>query len=413
MSERNQEGELRLSLFQHLAELRGRLLKTAIAIVILAGISLSFAKDLFHILMVPILEALPEGQRALVQTSAIEEINTFIKVGLYAGIFLSAPVILYQIWGFIAPGLYAHERRMAVPFVAAGTSCFVAGAVFCYFVVLPPAFEFLLKPEDLRGRAAELQLAIGAVEDAGHLIRAGDLGSATRLLDDADRHLAAIPSTGQDGRQALLERIDRLAPALDAADRAVARSGKGSAELSAAILSRNEARSLAVRGDTRQAARILGTAERELRAAYSLGLGGADGARVQTLLEHHVLSVARLAAANERLRLDDWTRPMLSMREQLNLVLVLLLAFGVIFEIPVLFALLASLGVIDGSELARYRRYAIVANVFIAAVITPTGDPFNLALMAVPMILCYEIGLIAARIISRRRKARETEALPA
>lgn len=407
------EGELRLSLFDHLAELRRRLTKAVIAVLILGLLSLAFAEELFYYLVYPILQALPEGERALVQTSAIEEINTFIKVGLYAGVFLSAPVVLHQIWGFIAPGLYAHERRMAVPFVAAGTGCFVAGVAFCYFVVLPPAFEFLLKPEELRGRVVELHLARGSVEDAGRLIRAGDLANATRLLDEADRHLESLPSAGTDGSRAILDRIEGLAPAIDAADRAVASGRKGAEALSSAILATNEARAFALRGDDRRAASAIEKAERELREAYALGLGGAEGARVQRLLEHHAGSVARLAAAQEQLGRDDWTRPMLSMREQLNLVIVLLLAFGVIFEIPVLFALLAALGVIDGSELARYRRYALVANVFIAAVLTPTGDPFNLAMMAVPMVLCYEIGVIAARLISRRRRSREAEMVAA
>jgi len=407
------EGELRLSLFGHLAELRRRLTKAVIAVLVLGLISLTFAKELFHVLVYPILQALPEGERALIQTSAIEELNTFIKVGLYAGVFLSAPVVLHQIWGFIAPGLYANERRMAVPFVAAGTACFVAGVAFCYFVVLPSAFEFLLKPEDLRGRSAEIQLARGTVEDAGQLLRAGDLPNAQKLLEQADEHLARLPAASPDGRMALLERIENLGPAIDAADRAIARSGVGKAELSEAILSRSEARSLAIRGETRAASRALQRAEEQVSSAYTLGVEVGEGPAVQRLLAHHAASVARLAAAGEQLSLDDWTRPMLSMREQLNLVLVLLLAFGIIFEIPVLFALLASLGVIDGSELAKYRRYAIVIIVIVAAVITPTGDPFNLALMAIPMMLCYEIGLIAARLISKRRRAREAEAIAA
>lgn len=408
------EGELRLSLMGHLGELRRRLIKAVIAVAILGLISLAFAKELFHILVIPILEALPEGQRTLVQTSAIEELNTFIKVGIYAGIFLSAPVVLYQIWGFIAPGLYANERRMAVPFVAAGTACFVAGVTFCYFVVLPPAFQFLLQPEGLRERGAELQLARGAVEDAGHLLRVGDLKNATRLLGEADQSLQGLPAVRSEGRQALLERVDGLSVLFELAERAIATGGqgKGREELSAAILARGEARALAFKGELRRSQEALEEAEAAALRAYALGIGGAaEMSRGHRLLEHHAGVVAKLAAAEEQLGLDDWTRPMLSMREQLNLVLVLLLAFGMIFEIPVLFALLAALGIIDGSELAKVRRYAIVGNVFIAAIITPTGDPFNLALMAVPMMLCYEIGLIAARLIARRRRTREAEAI--
>ncbi|AKU91499.1 twin-arginine translocase subunit TatC [Vulgatibacter incomptus] len=405
--------DLRLSLLDHLGELRSRLIRASIAVVVLAGIALNFSKELFHILVIPILRALPEGQRALVQTSAIEELNTFIKVGLYAGLFLSAPVILYQLWGFVAPGLYANERRMAVPFVVAGTGCFIGGVVFCYFAILPPAFEFLLQPEDIRDRSVELKLAKGSMEDAGMLLRAGDPSNASRLLDQVDGHLAELPAVSRGGSQALLERIEHLSPALDVAERAADRSAAARVELSAAILSRSEARSLAIRGETGRAEELLARADEELRRAITSGAGPEKTAQLREVLDHHTSTSARLAAASEQHSMDDWTRPMLSMREQLDLVLLLLLAFGVIFEIPVIFALLASIGLIDGSELAKFRRYAIVINVIIAAVLTPTGDPFNLALMSIPMILFYEIGIIAARLISRRRKAREAAALAA
>jgi len=404
------EGELRLSLLGHLGELRSRLLRAGIAVIVLAGLSLTFSRELFHLLVLPILDALPEGQRTLVQTSAIEEINTFIKVGIYAGVFLSAPVILHQLWSFVAPGLYANERRMAVPFVAAGTACFVTGVVFCYFFVLPPAFEFLLQPEEMRARVTDLRLATGTVDDAARLLRVGDLTSADRMLDEAEEQLESLPAS-VGGRQAILARLERIAPLVDAAGGRVTAGGPGATALSNAILASHEARSLAIGGEIGKANDRMVVAERELGLAFALGVGGEEGTRTQAVVARQAASIAKLAAAGEQQTMDDWTRPMLSMREQLNLVLVLLLAFGLIFEIPVIFALLAALGIVDGSELSKVRRYAVVVIVLVAALITPTGDPFNLALMAVPMVLCYEIGTLAAKFIARRRKAREAAAL--
>lgn len=399
-----------MSLLGHLGELRTRLFKVIVAVLVLGFLSLAFAKELFHFLVVPILQALPEGERTLVQTSAVEELNTFIKVGLYAGLFFSMPVVLHQIWGFVAPGLFAHERRMAVPFIGAGTACFLAGVSFCYFVVLPPAFQFLLRPEGLQERQVELSLAEGAVEDAGLLLRAGDYPAATRLLGEAAPILGAAASSSSQQRT-LLERIDRLQPVLDAADRAVAQTGGGREPLSQAVLARNEARRLALEGAVPKGEEALQRSVDHAARSLSLAVGGETGTQAAALAVRHAEVSAQIASVGERLALDDWTRPMLSMREQLNLVLLLLMAFGIIFEIPVVFALLAAVGVIDGTELAKARRYAIVANVVLAAVITPTGDPFNLALMALPMILCYEIGLVAARLIAKRRKAREAQAL--
>jgi len=95
-------------------------------------------------------------------------------------------------------------------------------------------------------------------------------------------------------------------------------------------------------------------------------------------------------------------RPILTMTEQLSLVLAMLLGFGIVFELPIVIAFLAMIGVVSADFLAKYRRHAIVVNVIAAAVITPTGDPFNLALMAVPMIIFYEIGIILARMLGKK-----------
>ena len=107
-------------------------------------------------------------------------------------------------------------------------------------------------------------------------------------------------------------------------------------------------------------------------------------------------------------------RPLLTMREQLTLVLAMLLGFGIIFEVPVVIAFLSIIGLVDYKFLAKYRRHAVIVNVLVAAVVTPTGDPFNLALMAVPMIAFYEIGIILARILGKKPVAEpEAEAEPA
>ena len=115
------------------------------------------------------------------------------RVGLYAGLFFSAPVLLGQIWGFVRPGLYPAERKMAAPFIGAGTACFLGGAAFAYLVVLPPAFRFLLEPEEIRAHQVNLDVAKGTVADAGRLFRAGDLDGALQLLaDDLRAELVAL-----------------------------------------------------------------------------------------------------------------------------------------------------------------------------------------------------------------------------
>ena len=242
------ENEVRLSFLDHLRELRKRIGRALIGIVVGMAAIGYFVEPIFHRLMQPVLDSLPEKQRALHYTSYIEPLMVYLKVALYGGIFVAVPWVLYQLWQFIAPGLYRKEKKIIVPFLLSGTILFYTGAAFCYWLIMPAAFPAM----------------------------------------------AAIAS-------------------------------------------------------------------------------------------------------------DSALAPVLTMNEQLSLVLGMLLGFGVVFELPVVIAFLAMIGVVHWTTLAKYRRIAIVANTTIAAIITPTGDPLNLALMAVPMILFYEIGIILARILGKKR----------
>ena len=240
------EDDVQLSLRDHLMELRKRLKWALIWLLLGFAASYYWSQQIFHFLMLPVFAALPEGEKALHFASSIEPFLIYLKVGLYAGLFVASPFIFWQIWLFVAPGLYRRERRKIVPFVVAATLFFLGGAVFCYVVILPPTFDFLIK------------------------------------------------NTGPN------------------------------------------------------------------------------------------------------------ITPVLMMDQQLGLVMLLVLAFGIIFELPMILTLLAMMGVVDYKFLSKYRRHAIILNVIIAAFVTPTGDPFNLALMALPMMVCYELGVLGARIFGKK-----------
>ena len=240
------EDDVQLSLRDHLMELRKRLKWALIWLLLGFAASYYWSQQIFHFLMLPVFAALPEGEKALHFASSIEPFLIYLKVGLYAGLFVASPFIFWQIWLFVAPGLYRRERRKIVPCVAAATFFFLGGAVFCYVVILPPTFDFLIK------------------------------------------------NTGPN------------------------------------------------------------------------------------------------------------ITPVLMMDQQLGLVMLLVLAFGIIFELPMILTLLAMMGVVDYKFLSKYRRHAIILNVIIAAFVTPTGDPFNLALMALPMMICYELGVLGARIFGKK-----------
>ncbi len=242
--------DLRMSFMEHLKELRVRLIRALVAIGIGSGVGLYYSTAIFHWLMQPVLNALPEGQRKLHPNAIMERFTVYLKVGVYAGLFIATPFVLWQFWKFISPGLVEKEKRYAVPFVVVGTLFFVAGGIFCYWVILPPALGYLV------------------------------------------------------------------------------------------------------------------------------GFGGGDDA--------------------------SWIEPLLSMNDQLTFVLALELAFGLIFELPLILTLLSMLGLVTGKWLAEKRRYAILINTILAAVITPTGDPLNMTLMALPMMAMYEVGIIGAKLFGKK-----------
>ncbi len=127
----------------HLEELRKRLITCAIAVGIGFVISYIFAERLFQILVRPLTRVMPEGDR-LIFTNLPEMFLTYLKTAFICGILLTAPVIFHQLWLFIAPGLYQHEKKYAIPFVLFSTILFVGGALFGYFVVFPFGFKFFL-----------------------------------------------------------------------------------------------------------------------------------------------------------------------------------------------------------------------------------------------------------------------------
>ena len=244
------EEEAKLTFWDHLRELRKRILLSLYGLLVGMLAVGAFVEQLVDRLMAPVRLALPAGSQKLVYTSAIEPMMVYIKVAIYGGVFVAAPWILYQLWQFIAPGLYKKEKRVVVPFLFWGTLLFYGGAAFCYWLVMPAAFPAML----------------------------------------------AIAS-------------------------------------------------------------------------------------------------------------DASLTPMLSISEQLGLVMAMLLGFGVVFEVPVIIAFLSMVGLVSVEFLTKYRRHAIVVNTLLAAIITPTGDPLNLAMMAVPMCLFYEVGIILARVLGKKKVA--------
>jgi len=130
------------TLISHLLELRTRLLRSTVAVCIAFVPLAFFSNELFTLVAHPLIEKLPEGT-SLIATSVVSPFMAPLKLSLIASIFIAMPYILYQVWGFVAPGLYRHERRFALPLFLTSVVLFYVGVAFAYFIVFPLMFAFL------------------------------------------------------------------------------------------------------------------------------------------------------------------------------------------------------------------------------------------------------------------------------
>ena len=237
----------RMSFLDHLDELRKRLVISATAIFVGFLIALVFISPIVAFVMRPLNEILPEGG-GFIYTEPTEAFFLYIKVAALVGLILAIPVVLLQLWRFVAPGLYAHEKKFTIPFVTLSTVFFVGGCLFSHYLLFPIAWRFL--------------------------------------------------------------------------------------------------------------------------ASYS----------------------------NEYMTFMPRIQPTFSLYVRL------MLACGVVFQMPTLVLFLARVGAISAGFLLRNTKYAILVIFIVAAVLTPTGDPATLTLMAAPMIVLYALSIGIAWVVSPRRK---------
>ncbi len=244
-----QETGGKMSFFDHLVDLRKRLINSALAIAVGAMVGVSVAQKVFGFMALPIRAALRKQglDDHLIYTSPAGAINLIITLGIYTGVVLASPVVLYQVWLFIAPGLYKHEKKGIATFIISSVFLFLAGISFGYYVIMPYMLDFLI------------------------------------------------------------------------------------------------------------------------------GFQGPF-------------------------------RPMISINEYFDFILIVLLGLGVIFELPVLIFFLALFNIVTPKFLWKNLRYAILIIAVVAAIITPTPDATTMLIFMAPMILLYFIGIGVAAMVVRNKK---------
>ena len=136
-------GEAKMSFLEHLDELRRRIIYVAISIFVGFVLAFLFINQIFEFIMKPLQAGLPAGG-TLVYTDPTEAFVLYIQMALIAGTIIAMPLVMTQVWLFIAPGLYSHEKRLAIPFVLMSSICFASGAAFSHYVVFPLTWKFFV-----------------------------------------------------------------------------------------------------------------------------------------------------------------------------------------------------------------------------------------------------------------------------
>ena len=150
MNENDKPSENEETFISHLVELRDRLIKASVALLVVTMCLVPWASEIYDILAQPMMAALPEGSK-MIATGVITPFLTPLKVTMLVAFVIAMPWILYQLWAFVAPGLYAHEKKLVMPLVISSSVLFLIGIAFCYFFVFRTVFHFIhqLAPQSI------------------------------------------------------------------------------------------------------------------------------------------------------------------------------------------------------------------------------------------------------------------------
>jgi len=139
----NENSNQELGFVGHLMELRDRMLRSVLVVIAVFLVAFPFANDIYHILALPLVNNLPEGG-SMIATGVVSPFLTPIKLAFIASIFIAFPYLIFEAWAFIAPGLYKHEKKLAVPLIVSSALLFYVGILFAYYIVLPNVFVFMM-----------------------------------------------------------------------------------------------------------------------------------------------------------------------------------------------------------------------------------------------------------------------------
>jgi len=139
------ESKTTMPLWAHLDELRKALIRLLVVLGVSTCVTYQYSDQIVYFLEKPLLDILPEGEKFLYFTGIADKFVIYFKISILASLFLTCPYLLFEIWRFIAPGLYGKEKKFAIPFMFLGTVSFFLGSAFAYYIIVPFGYEFLIQ----------------------------------------------------------------------------------------------------------------------------------------------------------------------------------------------------------------------------------------------------------------------------
>ncbi len=412
--------ESKMSFLEHLEELRVRLIRSVIAVLVGMIACWFFKEEMLAFLLEPLYEAwqnvegLPEP-KPLNFSSMLEPFVAYLKMSAVGGLFVAAPVVLYQLWKFIAPGLYPKERRLAVPFVMVSSLLFVGGSLMAYSVVFPIGFQFFL--DFAAGREMtdlEAEVAVTEPADAKATPVEPIVIEEPETVADAgveDGGVAETDPKAEPAEEAAKEEETATGDSANRAEEEEAASwyeqllgrflGPSCGEMSAKTPGPGEVELLFVWhvsrcGEPPPLDKMKRNDEpillvwKDIPGAES---GFANFAAVDAPQKGRQEYSLRVPA-NPGLK---QLAPVLMIKDYLTFAIRLLLAFGLIFELPILISFLSLAGIVNWKQLLKFSRWFLVLSVVLAAMLTPP-DVITQLLLATPLMVLYFLSILFAYI---------------
>lgn len=409
--------DAKMTFIEHLEELRKRLI-ISVAAVFLGMIGCwFFREEIMAFLLNPLYEAWRhveslEDPKPLNFTSMLEPFIAYLKLSAVGGLFLASPIVLYQLWAFISPGLYPKERRMALPFVLVSSLLFVGGSIMAYSVVFPIGFKFFL--DFAAGREmATLTSQITVIEsrptqNAPTISNRMLIDGGSDTADSTDENQFALPADAVSPPKLQSKPTsDTPRESSNWFSAFLANFIKGDcAKFSSAI----EDKTGRVRLTTLWHRLKCGDPPKELvvrrngdRLDLRWHLSDESDPNKDILYTYDSPPKGKLEYALRFPKNPSEHRlaPVLMVKDYLSFAIRLLLAFGIIFELPILISFLAIAGIVNYRQLISFFRYFFVISVVIGAMLTPP-DVVTQLLLALPLVVLYAASIVIAYFFGER-----------